>query len=339
MGQISVPVASPTVASIEPRRWPAVPSWLVSITFHALLLILIGLRWTAVPRGAAVEGDRDVGVVLKRVDEQGETFFQSESDATVAATSREAGATSDVPASIVGPASPVDASAALPQSKPLIGLGSSGASPPSGASGLTQGSGGSTRGVGKAGAARTRVYGLEGEGFKFVYVFDRSASMGNERYSPLLAAKAELLQSLSSLSDLHQFQIIFFNHEPKSFALSGLAVQGPAQRLAFATEGNRQQARRFVESITADGGTEYLPALDLALGMGPDVVFFLTDAGTPMSEGQIGHITSRNRNAAVLHIIEFGEGPATSQSTLMQLARQNHGRYLYVDITQGRAAP
>ena len=44
-----------------------------------------------------------------------------------------------------------------------------------------------------AGYARTKMFGLEAQGTKFVYVFDRSGSMGEIGGKPLRDAKAELL--------------------------------------------------------------------------------------------------------------------------------------------------
>ncbi len=72
------------------------------------------------------------------------------------------------------------------------------------------------------GRARTSLYGIEADGYKFIYVFDRSGSMGGSgRNTPLSSAKANLLASLESLGDTHQFQIIFYNEKPTMFALAG----------------------------------------------------------------------------------------------------------------------
>jgi hypothetical protein len=323
------------------RSWPTVPAWFISVLLHSTLLVTLALTIQAAPRGAAVdEPGRDVGLVLKKTTESGEDFYESDSKLPPSPDQSDSAASPSAnPSQVVGDRPPVDVAAALPQGKPLIGLGSTEAGALPGASGLTQGTG-PTTGVGKRGAARTKVYGLEGEGHKFVYVFDRSASMGNERYSPLQAAKRELKASLDSLQPQHQFQIVFYNQEPRMFALSGLPVAGVSQKLAFATDPNKQAARQFVDGIVADGATEYVPALELGLGLAPDVLFFLTDAGTPLSEGQIQRITRANRAGTVLHAIEFGEGPPVGgENTLGRLSRENFGRYVYIDITKLPTGP
>jgi hypothetical protein len=178
------------------------------------------------------------------------------------------------------------------------------------------------------GSAHTSLYGIEAEGFKFVYVFDRSASMGNGPNTPLAAAKVELLNSLERLGPTHQFQIIFYNERPKVFSLAGYPG-----RIVYATDINKRQARSFVDSITADGGTGHLSALEMALSFGPDVVYFLTDAAEPdMSARDLARIRHKNQ-VSVIHTIEFGEGPAPDRENfLAHIARDNRGRYTYIDI-------
>ena len=78
----------------------------------------------------------------------------------------------------------------------------------------------------RGGYARTGVFGVIGEGHKFVYVFDRSGSMDGHGGAPLAAAKAELIASLKDLGQMHQFQIIFYNEQPRIFSPTGVA--GPA---------------------------------------------------------------------------------------------------------------
>jgi hypothetical protein len=192
------------------------------------------------------------------------------------------------------------------------------------------GSGGTGSGAGRPGYAKTSVFGIAGAGQKFVYVFDRSGSMGDRAAAPLAAAKSQLLASLEDLGRVQQFQIIFYNEQPRVF--SPLGTPG---RLNFATDQNKESARQFVASIRADGGTRHEDALALAMKMAPDVVFFLTDADEPrMTAGQLDRIARLNRGT-IVNAIEFGSGPASGEENfLMQLARQNGGRHVYVDVTR-----
>jgi hypothetical protein len=184
----------------------------------------------------------------------------------------------------------------------------------------------------QGGKARTSLFGLVGEGYKFVYVFDRSGSMGGSGQNALRAVKAELLRSLANLDTVHQFQIIFYNERPAIFNPTGTPG-----RLAFATEANKSRAVRFIDSITAEGGTAHEEALRLATGLQPDVIFFLTDADDPkLTLAQLEKI--RHLAAGIIiNAIEFGPGPKpTGDSFLAQLARQNGGGYTYVSLSSGK---
>ena len=58
----------------------------------------------------------------------------------------------------------------------------------------------------EGGKGHTVLFGLVGEGYKFVYVIDRSGSMGGDGRQALRRAKAELIRSLKQLDKVHQFQ-------------------------------------------------------------------------------------------------------------------------------------
>jgi len=153
--------------------------------------------------------------------------------------------------------------------------------------------------------------------------------MGGSGRSTLAAAKAELIKSLASLGEQHQFQIIFYNEEPVVLNIAG------ANRLVFGTEQNKELARRFVGGITADGATRHEEALLLALRLKPDVIFFLTDADEPvLSPGQLKRIHRLSAGVTTINTIEFGLGPALAdENFLAQLARENGGQYAYFDIS------
>ncbi len=187
----------------------------------------------------------------------------------------------------------------------------------------------------RGGYARTGVFGIEGEGHKFVYVFDRSGSMDGHGGAPLASAKRELINSLADLGQTHQFQIIFYNEHPRLFNPSGTAG-----RLVFGTDQNKNLARRFVGSITAAGATRHVEALELALRMGPDVIFFLTDADEPqMTPRELAHIAQMNRGTSI-NTIEFGaDGHPDSDNFIARLARQNGGQHVYIDVSRLGSRP
>jgi hypothetical protein len=298
------------------------PAWLFSLLFHLSWIALLSMVLDVAPRGSAEEPGRTAGIVLKRVSEEGELYEGEESvasDETAPAVnlSRE-----QLEASLPSESSAPDLSRDLP-AVPTLGAGATAGGGTPNAADFT--SGGQAGAPPAGGEASVRVFGVEGVGTKFVYVFDRSTSMEG---APLAAAKQQLLDSLRSLDSIHQFHIIFFNNE-----LRRLELTGSGNRVAFATDRNKNLAARFVGSITADGGTDRLSALREAVALRPDVIFFLTDADSPMPQSELAQIARLNRrgNASICSI-EFGQGPLRhSNNFLMELARITGGQYGYVD--------
>lgn len=181
---------------------------------------------------------------------------------------------------------------------------------------------------------RTRVFGIAATGESFVYVFDRSASMGSGSASALGIAKRELLKSLADLNQTNQFQIIFYNER-----FSSVAGDQQAGGLLFANHQNQELAEKHVRGIMADGGTHHAEAIEAALRLAPDVIFFLSDCDLPaIPDDELARIKRLNSGRTVIHVIELGLGaPPSRENFLGKLARQNGGRYAYVDISRAKA--
>ncbi len=75
----------------------------------------------------------------------------------------------------------------------------------------------------------------------------------------------------------------------------------------------------------------------MALNLGPDVVFFLTDGGEPaLEDAEFARLKTRaERAGAKIHTIEFGAGPGGTERTFVKrIAEENNGKYVYVDTTK-----
>ena len=177
------------------------------------------------------------------------------------------------------------------------------------------------------GGVRTGIFGLEAKGNRFVYVSDRSASMAEPAGRPLAAAKQELLRSLDELGDVQQFYVIFYNQRPQMFSPS--AGRG---RLLFATQGNRKEARRFVESVRADGATRHFEALEAACRLHPDVIFVLTDAdaGDDLSHDELERL-GRSIGATRCMVVQFGSDQEERSPRMAELAALSGGKYIVID--------
>jgi hypothetical protein len=308
---------------------PSSTAWIVSIALHCSALLALAVAIDRVPRGASDLPIRSNGIVLERMSAEGD-LFEGAGDTAEPATMADV-APPQTPAPI-RPDEFVAAEAAVapaPQFTPVT-------APPAPANVVAQvrapssSQGGGQPGSpdGRDGYAKVSVFGVEGTGNKFVYVFDRSSSMEG---APLAAAKRQLIESLNSLDTVHQFHIIFFNHRLRMFD-----VTSGGRRIAFASDRNKKLAANFVGGITADGGTDRFTALKQALAFRPDVIFFLTDADDPMSASEMADLEQvYSRSGTAICVIEFGRTPTTpSKNFLTDLASQSGGKYGYVNTAK-----
>jgi len=196
---------------------------------------------------------------------------------------------------------------------------------------LQQGAANKSGGGTGTGNVTVQLFGTNGTGTKFIYVFDRSASMQGRR---IQRAKEELVKSLGSLDEFHQFNIIFY---------SGKGTERPwrpSGKLELATSANKENATRFVEGIVAEGSTWHFDPLKAALAHRPDVIFFLTDGEThddlsPVQLRELTQINNRVGRGVQINVIQFGGGGFTDfpSRSLEQLATDNHGKYVYVNVS------
>ncbi len=313
-----------------PAMSHGLPAWLLSLLLHATILVALGLLVRVAQRGGHLETARGGGIVLAHeVDGQAEYYGESTARSNASESRSEQPSLADaLPNSA---AVPLDLQGALPQLPSGPSGAEIGVALPS-ADGMSGGAGLPARGSIGGNQAKTSIFGAEGVGSKFVYVFDRSASMDGYQGRPLRAAKGELIASLNDLEKVHQFQIIFYNETPTVFNPNH--PQPP--RMLFGDDQTKRLAKNFVRGIIAAGGTRHMEALNLALGMNPDVIFFLTDAAEPqLSPSELQKVrTKNNRVGATIHAIEFGAGPNQGgMNFLRRLAAQNGGSHIYVDVT------
>ena len=304
----------------------SIPSWVISVVLHMVILLILGwvIKTDTRTKGIFEEAGRETGIVLKKISNNTE-YYDGE-DSSEAASDSQANPTDSTADSALPNSTTQFAPAAtdVPDSIAAIGPQAleNGALPSAGKlpSGAKQPSGGSP-----GSAAKVNIYGAEAEGHKFVFVFDRSVSMDG---APLASAKKELLEGISKLERTHQFQVIFFNHETRMFDLSG------SGRLPFADDRVKKLAANFVGGITAAGNTDRMKALYLALGMRPDVIFFLTDADDPLRADELESISRRNKDITSINTIEFGYGANPGGANfLTRMAAENNGKSVYVDTS------
>jgi len=154
-----------------------------------------------------------------------------------------------------------------------------------------------------------------GAASKIVYVVDRSGSMTDS----IVFVKYELKCSIRELGPEKQFHVIFYS--------SGPALEMPARRLVSATDANKQEASKFIDSVIPQGETDPSDALARAFAVKPDLIYLLTDG--EFDKAVADQIRRANVGKKVtIHTIGFLY--KIGEKTLKQIAEQNNGTYKFV---------
>ena len=154
---------------------------------------------------------------------------------------------------------------------------------------------------------------------EMIYVIDTSGSMSGES---LQQAKKALLLGLSQLKSEDWFNIIQFNSYTEAFSSQAL----PAR------ENNIDRAKKYVNSLHANGGTEISPALNTALSNVSKSerirqVIFLTD-GSVGNEKQLFKIIKRKLGNSRLFTVGIGSAP--NSYFMSEAASIGRGTFTYI---------
>lgn len=325
--------------------WPS----LLSVLAHGLMLLLFAVTLRGcqhAPVGFGTEPSREVGIVVKQVGDNPDAVVPGEAnDGDPNETSVDVVKTNDgfAPTQATPDKPPVETmlpgSDGIPQIGPGVNLPVSGGvqdprQPVKSSTGQRPAASGTVGGV--PGAA---FMGSKDQGSKVVFVIDASGSMTS--HNSMQVAKASLVSSLQGLDANQQFLIIFYDDKPSVLHLRD--AQQP--QLYAATEIHKTLARQKIAGIQPGTGTQHVPALEMALRLHPDVIFFLTDAQEPpIYDGELEALKRLNAQKTRIHSIEFGVGQEISASAnpknfLRKLSAQNGGTYRYYDVTKFSAQP
>ena len=164
-------------------------------------------------------------------------------------------------------------------------------------------------------------------GQRFVFVIDRSKSMGAQGLGVLGHARSELTTALRTLAPHHCFQIVAFHHH---------TVMMERREMLPATEEHVHQVADFLDQLAPFGGTNYEGAIYMALALRPDAVVLFTDGDEPgLHPGQIAAIERACRGNTSIHCLQFGwEVAAPGRSFLRDLAEKTGGSYRYICVRE-----
>lgn len=178
--------------------------------------------------------------------------------------------------------------------------------------------GGSGRGTGSGTGNGAGMFATSKAADSFAYVVDASGSMRGGRMQRVLW---ELDRSINALEPHQSFFVVFFSNKP--FPMMWPNIE---RRLVAATDNNRKRILQWASTVSPDGGTEPQGALQQALRLKPDVVFFLTDGVIPDTTERVVRL---NRKApTIVNAICIGGG---AESRMMQdIARVGGGELVIV---------
>lgn len=332
------------------NRRNLVPAWLASVAVHIILLICIS--FLAVGTGESSRSDeraRPVGIVLAQTSDTSEREYFDETSEVLDTGSAES---DDAPnrqpptlAAAVQSEALVPAELALPSLTDIPLAGVTAIDKPS----LTvSNSRPKLPGVDesaivaraqeelRARAARRgpttklSVFGSEeADGNSFIFLIDRSQSMGGGGLGVLQDAGSELVRVLNRLTSKHRFQVAVYHDK---------TIYLQRRELLPATDEWKSLVPDFLGTKAAFGNTLHKDAILSALSLEPDVIFLLTDGGEPkLKDHEIRAIAKFAAPKTSIHCIQFGSGPLRSSNNfLARLAAATGGEYGYVDVNQRR---
>lgn len=162
---------------------------------------------------------------------------------------------------------------------------------------------------------------------ELVFVIDTSGSMAGQSIGQ---ARAALLQGLATLAPGDRFNIIQFNSQTHALFMQAVAANGR----------NLARARRYVEGLSAEGGTEMAPALSVALADGPVAeaggdqhvrqVVFITDGAVGNEAALFDQI---QRQLGDRRLFTVGIGSAPNLHFMREAARFGRGTYTTIHDT------
>ena len=156
-------------------------------------------------------------------------------------------------------------------------------------------------------------------GLSIVYVLDRSGSMGPGK--KLAHAVAILKASLQKLGPEVRFQIVTYDSQATVFRLAGNL------ELVLASKQNILDAENMLDELVAEGSSRHAEGLRAGLGLHPDLLILLTDAGD-LSADDAKQIKQWNFKKTTIHAVLIGSAANENVESLRNLAGKGNVHFV-----------
>ena len=319
-----------------------------SFVFHlAILLTVFGFTFSSTGGGDSVEPDRSAGIVLtvqSKSTEKKEYLDETDIEASEALSESESTSATSPPAETTAPEiemSPSVTDIEMPgfqfnasnDASQMATASPSGFNPTHELSDEAKAIMAAERirrdGLKPAGPATSlSVFGSgRMEGRSFLFLLDRSKSMGSTGLGVVQAARKELAGAVEKLDSHHKFQILGYNN---------ITSPMKAPRLLHASKENKLAVPKFVGNMAAYGPTNHIVGIISAISYQPDVIVLLTDGGSPgLNEQELKQIRNATGGQIQIHCVQFGLGAQRHEDEFMGLlAAQNGGTFRYIDVNE-----
>ncbi len=180
-----------------------------------------------------------------------------------------------------------------------------------------------------------QFFGASASGGFFCFLIDGSASMKGGAWE---AARAELIRSLTSLSEKQRYYVMFYNRDELNRVIDPETNQ-PARTGLYATKENLQTTVNWLGMLQVGPGGGQSDVIKAALELEPDAIFYLTDG--EMTTGVQDYIFKMLRNENRVSDIVEGQivrvpinaiayHSDSGLSFMQQVANENRGQFKYV---------
>jgi von Willebrand factor type A domain len=324
--------------------WKSWSAGLSSLFLHFILFSVGVMCLRGLSPHVTGEPERNVAIVLATVEQAQTEYFseqavtESQQAVSNAATTQEAVANAlpneALPATLPTIALP-GAENFLPSENALatanVSGGTSGKPIVDPSAGVAEIMAAEARRVKKAGPVgepvAVSVFGLPPTpGYSFLFLLDRSKSMGADGLGVLSAAESELTTALKNLQANHSFQIVAYNEGTQFLS---------ERKMLPATPENIQKGVKFLHDMLASGPTDHTRALLSALRTEPDIIFLFTDGDDPYISEKQRLLIAQAAGKTCIHCVQFGRGKPIdnfSRECLQALAKEHGGSYTFIDM-------
>lgn len=304
--------------------WRFMPSWLVSLVIHLVLLVVLAIvTFTTQPKLLATIINGGFETEELPIEEVTEMKLLPLED--VQAMSADPGGGEALVTEAIEVGSEVGPGVAVSEGDLQLDSVSE-------VGGLFSGDGVAMKDSGSGALKGAEFFGVKATGKKFVFIVDSSNSMKNGKFD---AAKVELEYAIRRLTPEQLFYVVFFDHDAEKMLLP--PDTEPPTNVVPATYQNISSFVKWMGTVKNELKTNPYEAVKFALSLKPDAIYILSD-GKFTDKGQTVRFLEKenvihdpetgSRPRAIIHTIAFWQ--RDGEEAMQAIAKQHRGTYRFV---------